>query len=72
MRTYLKRGRVLELNQLDGINNSLIDKLADHEDEVVDLAVCVEVLREQPDIPQTTCHTRNGLRDLGDEITNKH
>ena len=46
MRAHLERGRVLELNQLDGIYNPLIDKLANHEDEVVDLAVCVEVLRE--------------------------
>ena len=61
----LKRRRVFELDQLDGIDHSLVDKLRYHQDQVVNLDVSVEALGEQPDVPETACHVRNCLRNLG-------
>ena len=60
----LKRRWVFEFDQLDGIDHSLVDKLRYHQDEVVDLDVSVEALREKPDVPETACHVRNCLRNL--------
>lgn len=60
----LKWRRVFELNQLNGIDHSLVDELRYHQDEVVNLDVGVEALGKEPDVPETACDVRNCLRYL--------
>ena len=60
----LQPSRRLELDQLDGIDNPLVDELGDHEDEVVYLEVGVETLGEEPDVPEAAGHARDDLGDL--------